>query len=1148
MIKESNFREVLKTLHFKHDSKNDIFSKVILDSELRVDFKNKILHYPEEIIIHDKTTSNFSHPENFVVFECVHRLLEKGYKPNSLELEPRWNLGREAKGGKADILVRDLEENPYLIIECKTSGDKSEFIKEWERMKEDGGQLFSYFQQERRVKFLCLYTSDFLDEGLIYKNYIINMQDNEEFLKEISSDGSRKKKIKGFKDAMSVEELFTVWSEIYALANQEQGIFEKEAQTYNITALKPTIETLRFFTPRDIQEKRNEWATILRANAINDRNEALVKLINLLLCKITDELENPKDLQFYYKDPSQDTPFNLIDRLQKLYKIGMDKYLDEDMVYYSQDEINKAFSTYARNSVKKNIDRIFRELKYFQNGDFHFIDVYNQKLFLKNFRILLPLVKSLQGIGFTKRVDTNILGDFFETYMQDYPQHEGAFFTPLPLVNFIVQSIPAFKDARVIDFACGVGHFLTQYVELNNTLKDSTKFLGIEKDDRLAKAAKVASFMHQSEVKIHVEDSLDEEILSAEKLGKFTHIISNPPYSVKGFLSTLHKSSLKEYELYRYKEHELDTLDSIECFFIERASQLLDSNGILALILPNTILNKGGIFTKTREILLRDFRIIALVELGNSAFFKTGTNTVILFALRKDRVPTTQAEKFNDFYEKLINNQFTEAQDTYRDFTEFFNAYCEFREIDKESLCNLFSGKEGNLEQRLDDELRAYKQALQKAKSEYDKKSQRYKENNEFIAQSFEDFLRPKEAEKFLYFCHCYNQEILIIKSPQDKDKQKKFLGYEWSTRKGQEGIRILDSVDNLLKDLKTPMYNHNDKLDSTKLSTAILKSFLHSLGYETQDLELQEHENFSYLSKARLIDMVDFEKLEFNKAISLNPSQFLDVFNENSPLIANTANPFENCKYELFAIKEIFEIGRGRVINRRYIEKNQGEYPVYSSQTENDGIMGYINTYDFDGEYITWTTDGYAGTCFYRNGKFNCTNVCGTLKLKDETKHQYKFIVQVLNLATPNYVVRAANPKLMNGVMAEIKIPLPPLEIQKQIVEECEKVETQYQTIRMSIEKYEELIKAILVKSGICDNEAQELQILTQDLETLHQEFDYDILFKVLQERVLEFAPDASENPGLNPATTANPDSLSHFTVLNSTTQNPAGRPGGHF
>lgn len=59
-----------------------------------------------------------------------------------------------------------------------------------------------------------------------------------------------------------------------------------------------------------------------------------------------------------------------------------------------------------------------------------------------------------------------------------------------------------------------------------------------------------------------------------------------------------------------------------------------------------------------------------------------------------------------------------------------------------------------------------------------------------------------------------------------------------------------------------------------------------------------------------------------------------------------------------------------------------------------------------------------------------------------------------------------------MNNVMAEIKIPLPPLEIQKQIVSECEKVEEQYSTIRMSIEKYQELIRAILVKCGIVAND----------------------------------------------------------------------------
>ena len=141
----------------KLESKNaNIYTKTINSYLMQVDFASQQLIYPQGIKIHDTTTSNFSHPENFVVFECVHRLLEKGYKAESLELEPKWQLGREAKSGKADILVRDNKNAPYLIIECKTAG--VEFSKEWSRMQENGGQLFSYFQQEKATKFLCLYT------------------------------------------------------------------------------------------------------------------------------------------------------------------------------------------------------------------------------------------------------------------------------------------------------------------------------------------------------------------------------------------------------------------------------------------------------------------------------------------------------------------------------------------------------------------------------------------------------------------------------------------------------------------------------------------------------------------------------------------------------------------------------------------------------------------------------------------------------------------------------------------------------------------------------------------------------------------------------------------------------------------------------
>ena len=98
--------------------------------DISVDFKTEKIIYPKEIKKGDETTSNFSGPENFVVLECVNRLLEKGYKAKNIELEPRWRLGRESKkSGKADILVKDEQDNDYLIIECKTPG--IEFNKEW---------------------------------------------------------------------------------------------------------------------------------------------------------------------------------------------------------------------------------------------------------------------------------------------------------------------------------------------------------------------------------------------------------------------------------------------------------------------------------------------------------------------------------------------------------------------------------------------------------------------------------------------------------------------------------------------------------------------------------------------------------------------------------------------------------------------------------------------------------------------------------------------------------------------------------------------------------------------------------------------------------------------------------------------------------
>ena len=134
--------------------------------------------------------------------------------------------------------------------------------------------------------------------------------------------------------------------------------------------------------------------------------------------------------------------------------------------------------------------------------------------------------------------------------------------------------------------------------------------------------------------------------------------------------------------------------------------------------------------------------------------------------------------------------------------------------------------------------------------------------------------------------------------------------------------------------------------------------------------------------------------------------------------------------------IGEICDICRGRVMSKEYISENKGEYPVYSSQTENNGELGRIATFDFDGEYLSWTTDGAnAGTVFYRNGKFSVTNVCGLLKIKNDGLLT-KYLYYTLNAEAPKHVNSGmGNHKLMSNVMAKITIPVPPLPVQEEIV-----------------------------------------------------------------------------------------------------------------
>ena len=125
--------------------------------------------------------------------------------------------------------------------------------------------------------------------------------------------------------------------------------------------------------------------------------------------------------------------------------------------------------------------------------------------------------------------------------------------------------------------------------------------------------------------------------------------------------------------------------------------------------------------------------------------------------------------------------------------------------------------------------------------------------------------------------------------------------------------------------------------------------------------------------------------------------------------------------------VSDIFRVTRGQVLATTEISEEKTDthkYPVYSSQTKNEGLLGYYDKYLFE-TAITWTTDGAnAGTVNYREGKFYSTNVNGVL-LSDEG-FANKVVAEILNNEAWKYVSKVGNPKLMNNVMSEISLVIP--------------------------------------------------------------------------------------------------------------------------
>ena len=1051
-----------------------------IDSPLRIDFLNKRFDYPEGLKINRETTCNFSAPENLVVFECVEALLSIGYMPWQLVLEKGVPGGHKDAGGYCDITVQNNMGVPYLIIECKTTTgeDGDEFQKAWSDTRRNGSQLFNYFNSNRQAQFLCLYASRLQDNEILRDYRLISMQDNDDYLEA-------NKSLKGYRhvtqEGGTRDDYFRVWKDTYQSDYVTSGLFEAGVHPFEIHEQKRTINNL--VTPPDtnyIKSKYNDFATILRKHNVSSHENAFDKLVNLFLVKAVDESRNQDNLKFLWKGAAYDDDYSFQDRLQELYQIGMKEYLGEEVTYIKDEQVAQAFRMQKNDpdAIKDTILQFFRQLKFYSNSDFGFLDVHNEQLFRQNAVILKEVVQMLQDLRIRTEEPNQFLGDLFEGYLdQGVKQNEGQFFTPLPITRFMISALPLeqiIRDnteiPRAIDFACGAGHFLNEYAAqikpyvLKYKNKDELKqyfeqIYGIEKEYRLSKVSKVSSFMYGQEgLQIVYGDALTDHSDKGVKDNSFHVLVANPPYSVSGFLGTMTKEERERYTLSQYVDDKaIDTNNSIETFFIERAKQLMTAGGVAAIILPISVLTNGkGVYVHAREIFLRYFDIVGVSEFGGATFGKTNTNTVVFFLRRKQNNPDLA-----EHLEIRINDWFADnhTQDKrYQDF-EQLQAYCNHVGLNYDDYLSLLQGQP-NVALLQTEIFQAYAKAFAQsatAKNIHKKKiTAKYSQEDKDLElqQAKFKFIVDIEKDKLLYFLLAANNltadnrqgMVLVTKMPTDTKAAKAFLGYEWSERKGNEGIKytgaqVADdddiSCNKGIAQIKTPLFNPANLFDENKLNSLIRANFNGILQSIPQALQ-------PFASLHRLTDMLDFSKATFDKAIKTVTEKKMHIIS----------------KYPLVSLESIAEIQKGTTITQR--ETKEGNIKVVAGGID----YAYMhNVSNRPAHTITISASGAnAGFVNYWDEPIFASD-CTTIRGRDEleTKYIYQFLLSIQQQIY--YLQRgAAQPHVYPDDIRQIPIPNIDRNIQQQIIDECAKVDEEYNTSRMTIEDYKSRIASVFV------------------------------------------------------------------------------------
>ena len=846
----------------------------------------------------------------------------------------------------------------------------------------------------------------------------------------------------------------------------------------------------------------NRFLEILRHNVVSDKGNAFNKIFTLFLCKVYDETTTGEgeELKFQWLE-GRDNHVDFQLRLTDLYSKGMKKFLDRTVSDFNNEDFDKRCAN-LNEDTKQYLLREVNKLRLEKNNEFAIKEVYDNASFEENAKVVKEVVELIQGYRIRYNKRQQYLSDFFELLLTTgLKQEAGQYFTPVPIAQFIIKSLPldsimaeklSRKDGEIlpymIDYAAGSGHFITEFMhEIQDIINacDTSKYIeetrkhlinwqnchfdwatnyvyGIEKDYRLVKVGKVGCYLHGDGLaNVILSDGLANFCNNKEYKGKlrkqvndgqkdnqqFDIVLSNPPYSVSSFRQTTRDYyTEQDFELYNSLT---DNSSEIECLFIERTKQLLKDGGIAGVILPSSILSNSGIYTKAREIILQYFDIVSIAELGSNTFMATNTNTVVLFLRRRDNYFAANTKSAVDTYFRTLNDVTINGIETP---ASKYVAHV-WEGLDYTDYITL-------LQKLPNDKVKAHE-----IYAEYKKKISAKND-----AKLYEAILNI-EAEKLLYFILAYSQKVVIVKSGE-KDVEKRFLGYEFSNRRGNEGIHAIQKGKNI--DECTQLFDTNSYDNPEKASSYVYRAFKGD--YTSPIAEGMQ----SHISRVSLIDMLTFDRPIFEKGINLNSKKKVAFDSRYTLKPIDKLASFQSGLWK--GEKGVLQMTK--VLRNTNFKLNNG-FLDYGDVAEIEVETTQLATRTLQyGDIILEKSGGSDTQAIGRvvlfdktdNETYSYSNFCSRIRVLDASEVEPLYLWSVLH----NFYCKGGTIPLQNGIRllnidmngySKIKIPVPPIAVQKQIVEEIAKVDTSVSDAMQRIDKYDSDIENLLSSLNNADS-----------------------------------------------------------------------------